>query len=237
MGIFCMLNTTRCKDCGLFKELAAFRHGGAYRYWQPLSHGPWQLLPYGSWRHRNPKGHTLGHITDFRTCNTCFADKYGLVALQQSLAAFALELAEDALADYSDFLMNGWSDIINGGLRRLMNDERERHLVDEIAAKASRVLHQDTSLKSRARQQFVFREGDMEALHAIQAEVIHLVYHETTQKSRENIFRSRAVEIWLDDYEKGEGAYRIFKEVIRRIKESPGVLDDYTLLQAAQRNE
>lgn len=231
-GVFWLLSMARCDHCKVFRELAEFRRDGAF--------GCWQAEGYPPWYHRENSGGDAGAVADPRTCNSCFAERHGPAALERSLAVFALELAEEALSGYCDYLCNGWCMILYEEFWKEIGGGYES---EELAAKACmwRVLVMD-QLSCGAAQtnsesgETVPRQLDMEALHAIHAEVAHYVYHEAAQETRTKLkgVRWGFFRIWLEDYENGEGAHRGFERVIGRIRETPELVLDYAMQMNAE---
>lgn len=219
-----VLSMARCKRCGLFKELAAFRHGGIFQYWKPSGHA--------SWLHRIPNGEgARPGSTESRFCSPCFAELHGPGALLESLAGFALTIAEADLSDTARFLQFGWATVVHheGWLWQIAHQSPRNA---GLAAKALRVLnlsgsgHGEEGIKEVRSE-----ELDMEALHTLHQEISRFVHHEASEESKEHMRDWVVFRIWLEDYEKGERAYLAFREIVRRIKANPGLLVDYAMLQ------
>ncbi|ROW03054.1 hypothetical protein VMCG_05754 [Cytospora schulzeri] len=215
-----MLSMVRCRDCGVFKELAGLCYGSVFTDSRPSRHP--------SWHHRGHIGDSFHPGTESRLCPPCFSKRYGTEALQQSLVDFALKSAQADLTQAIYFLKFGW-------LRLNYCDEWLRgkdciSLRDKIATQALRLQNDNEPGDGKGAHP---REPDMETLHALYHETYHFIYHVVAEDSRKTYLRRDRLRDWLDDYEKGERAYWSFKEIIRRINESPGLLVDYAMLPAA----
>lgn len=215
-GSLWMLAMSRCPGCKAFKEAAKFP--------RCVSRSP----------PRSRNGICLeGEIITGPApglCSLCFAKEFGSAALQERLAGCALALAEAALDDIHNFLKSGWMSIIEGNIT--IYEPREPYDIstpkNRFAVKACRIFNPDAlEIQTVRKQGFELEERDMEGLHTIHAEIVQFLEHQPWAKKREaRAFSSDnfVYDPWGHAYEEAEGSYRLFKKIIRRIKESPEIV-------------